>query len=107
MPVQEFLENIANELFCNSLDAERRAAQVKKWESTKVTHIATASLNNLCARFTRQRQEQSLAIDAAMKRLRTCRKMRVTSFQWQDSDDVRPQGRPFKIIPAMHPNSDD
>ena len=36
--VQEFLEKIAINLLCHSLDAERKAAQVKHWESTKVTH---------------------------------------------------------------------
>ena len=31
-PVQELLEQICNQLLCHSLDAERKAAQVKRWE---------------------------------------------------------------------------
>ena len=100
-PVQEFLEMIANEIVSNSLDAERRAAQVKQWESTKVTHIAMASLNNISARFAREREKQNQAINDAMKRLRQCRKMRVTSPQWQNSD-LRPKGRPFASPMASH-----
>ena len=42
-PVQDFLEQIANDLLSHSLDAERRAAQVKRWESREVTRIATDS----------------------------------------------------------------
>ena len=79
-PVQDFLEQIANDILSHSLDAERRAAQVKRWESTKVTHIATASLNNICARFAKEREKKSLAIDAALKRLRRARKTRVSSI---------------------------
>ena len=94
-PVQGFLEQIANDLLSHSLDAERRAAQVKHWESTKVTHIATASLNNICARFAHERENKSLAIDAALKRLQKARKSRVESILWKNSD-LRPDGIRFE-----------
>ena len=101
-PVQECLEQIANELLTNSLDAERRAAQVKRWESANFTHIATASLNNICARFAKDREKKSLAIDAALKRLRRVRKTRVSSVLWKDSD-VRPDGIPFGADSDVRP----
>ena len=54
-PIQEFLEKISNELLCHSLDAERKAAQVKHREGRKVTNLATASLNNRCVRLATER----------------------------------------------------
>ena len=54
-PVQDFLEDVANGLFCHSLDVERRGAQVKHWESSKVTHIGTAS----CAKYMRAVRERA------------------------------------------------
>ena len=77
--VQEFLEQICKELLCHSLDVERKVAQVKLWESSKVTHIATASQNNICARFAKDREEKSEAIDRAFKALRKARKMRTSN----------------------------
>ena len=78
-----------------------RAAQVKRWESTEVTHIATASLNNICAMFAKEREKKSLAIDAALKRLRRARKTRVSSILRKDSE-VRPAGIPFEKKNAAH-----
>ena len=70
VPVQEFLELISHELFLHSLEVERRAAQVKQWEGSKVTHIATASCNNICVRFAKERETKALAIEDAMEKLR-------------------------------------
>ena len=94
-PVQEFLNQIADQLLVHSLDAERKAAQTKRWESTKVTHIATASLNNISVRFAKQRESKSLAIEQALQKLRQVQRIRVTSIAWKDND-LRPHGCRFE-----------
>jgi hypothetical protein len=53
--VQVLLEQISMALLTHSLAVEREAAHVKKWGSSKLTHVSTASLNNICVRFARQR----------------------------------------------------
>ncbi len=40
-PVQAMLNRLAELLMVHSLDVERRHAEVKKWESSKLKHIAT------------------------------------------------------------------
>ena len=94
-PVQNFLEQICHKLLCHSLDAERKAAQVKQWEGRKVTHIATASLNNICARFAKEREAKSLAIERAIFKLRKVQNMRGTSIAWKD-ESLRPDGIRFQ-----------
>ena len=81
-PVQELLQQICNQLLCHSLDVERKVAQVKLWETSKVTHIATASQNNICARFAKDREEKSLAIGHALTALRKAKMRRSTN--WKD-----------------------
>ena len=95
LPVQEFLEQFCTELLTHSLDVERKAAHVKQWESSKVIHIATASLNNICVRAAKVRQQHALLIEGAMKRLRRLRKTSSGSLAWKD-DDVRPHGLRFQ-----------
>ena len=50
-PVQEMLDRLVEILLTNSLEAERRHAQIKKWEGSKLTHISTASRNAIATRF--------------------------------------------------------
>ena len=83
-PVQDFLEDVANGLLCHSLEVERRGAQVKHWESSKVTHIATASCNNICVRFAKEREAKALAIEAAMEKLRKAKYMNTTALSWKN-----------------------
>ena len=101
--VQELLEQICKKLVCHSLDVERKAAQVKRWETTKVTHIATASQNNISARFAKEREEKSLAIERALKALRRAQKMRITSYNWTNE---RPDGIRFKKGNTFNSSSD-
>ena len=103
-PVQNFLEQICHKLLCHSLDAERKAAQVKKWESRKVTHIATASLNNICARFSKEREAKSLAIQRAILKFRKVQKTRRTSIAWKD-ESLRPDGIRFQPRNTFHSDS--
>ena len=90
-------------MLCHSLDVERKAAQVKQWESTKLTHIAQASLLNICSRFSAEREQKAVAIDAALKRLRQAKKMRTTSLFWKSE---RPDGIRFKRGNTFNSNAD-
>jgi len=89
--VQAFLEQVCSAGLCTSLSAERRHAEAKQWESTKVTHIATASRDLQCARFSKQREYQALKIHEAERHLRRLRKVRTTSLAWEH-DCLRPEG---------------
>ena len=95
-PVQELLEQICNQLLCHSLDAERKAAQVKRWESNKVRDIATASMNNICARFCKEREAKALAIEDAARRLRRLRRVNKQSLLWKIEGQA-PIGCPFDL----------
>ena len=104
-PVQEFIEQLCNHMLCHSLDAERKAAQVKHWESSKVVHIGTASMHNICCRFAKQREEKALAISAAAKRVRQLRYTNRSSNAWKLS---RPAGitfQPGSENPKISPSS--
>ena len=52
-PVKGVLNKLATIMLSNSLEAERRAAQTKKWEGSDLTHIATASRSAISARHLR------------------------------------------------------
>ena len=58
------------------------------WETSKVTHIATASQQNICARFAKERAEKSVAIDRALKALRKAKMMKSSNAGWK-SDGIR------------------
>ena len=88
--VQGLLEQISMTLLTHSLAVEREAAHVKRWESSKVTHVATASLNNICVQFSRERDGKARAIDAAMDNMKKIRKRRNTCFKM--NDESRPLG---------------
>ena len=94
-PVQDLLEQICREILCHSLDVERRAAQAKHWETSKITHIATASRNTICVRYAMEREAKALALVDAMKKLQHARKMTSTALAWRDGED-RPVGRPYQ-----------
>lgn len=92
-PLQEFFGRLAEIVLANSLDAERRHAEVKQWEGSKLTHIATASRNALTARFLRWRQQQSDLIEAALMQLRRSLRTNVQALAWQQPHSTwRPQG---------------
>ena len=82
-PVQDMIDRLAEIMLANSLDAERRHAQVKKWEGSKLTHIATASRNAISMRFLRWRQEQSQLIDSCTNEIRKVMRTNLQSLAWQ------------------------
>ena len=64
------MDKLAEILLANSLEAERRPAQVKKWEDSKLTHVAVASRNQITTRFLRWRQVQRELVEARTAELR-------------------------------------
>ena len=82
-PVQDMIDRLAEIMLANSLEAERRHAQVNKLEGSKLTHIATASRNAISMRFLRWRQEQSQLIDSCTNELRKVVRTNLQSLAWQ------------------------
>ena len=91
-PVQAIFNRLAEVMLANSLAAERASAQVKKWETSKLTHIAIASRNAMTTRFLRWRVAQCEAIEAALKKLRKAERTNVTALAWQQAGAARPRG---------------
>jgi len=68
--VQDFLEAFVLHLEGTSLPAERKFAQVKKWETSRLVDVQTASENSLLQAFARERELASKEVDAALKEQR-------------------------------------
>ena len=54
--VQDFLEGFVLQLEGTSLTVERKFAQIKKWETSRLTDVATASENNILQTHARERE---------------------------------------------------
>lgn len=76
----------------SSLPVERRHSEVKKWEASKLTHIAAASRNAIAMRFLRWREEQCLKVDAKQKELRRSVRSNLQSLAWKHASANRPAG---------------
>ena len=77
------LNKLAETMLANSLPAERRHAEVKMWEASKLTHIATASRNAITMRFLRWRLEMCQLIAFYDKEVRTSVRANMQSLAWQ------------------------
>ena len=89
--VQDLLDGICLVAMANSLPVERRHSEVKKWEASKLTHIAAASRNAIAMRFLRWRGEQCLLVDAKQKELRRSVRTNLQSLAWKEVEN-RPVG---------------
>ena len=69
-PVQDLLEQLGIVTLASSLPVERAHAETKKWEGSKLTHIAVASRNAICMRFLKWREEQCLLVASKRQALR-------------------------------------
>ena len=90
--VQELLDGICLVTMASSLPVERRHAEIKKWESSKLTHIAAASRNAIAMRFLRWREVQCRQVEAKQKDLRRTVRSHVGSLAWKDAGQNRPAG---------------
>lgn len=80
--VQAFLERLVVTLFVTSLEAERKAAQVKMSVARKLSHIATISRNLICAGYQRWRMTRAAAVDEAAGRLRRAIRTNESALAW-------------------------
>lgn len=91
-PVQELLDQFCHVSLASSLPVERSHSEVKKWEASKLTHIAVASRNAICMRFLKWRQEQCEAVACKQQALRRAVRTNLQSLAWQASPANRPAG---------------
>ena len=62
-PVQDMLDKLAELLLANALPAERKFAEVKQWEGSKLSHIASASRDAIATRYMRWRDGMCDALE--------------------------------------------
>ena len=90
--VQDLLDGICEVVMASSLPVERRHNEIKKWEASKLTHIASASRNAIVMRFLKWREEQCQTLDAKQKELRRVVRTNLQSLAWKDAPQNRPAG---------------
>ena len=94
-PIQFFMQQICEEALSTSLPCERRLGEVKQWETSRSTNIATASRNMIAVRFAKQREQLSNELAVATRKLRRARMYSVTSYKWEADLASRPRGVPW------------
>ena len=90
--VQELLDKLAEVLLTHSLDVERRHAEVKQWEASKLSHIATVSRNAMTTRYLRWRNEMVDALQHHTRSVRRSVRTNIQALGWQQPATVRPVG---------------
>ena len=101
-PVQAMLDRLAAILLTNSLEAERRHAQVKKWEGSKLTHISRASGNAIATRFLRWRQLHCELFARTERDIQKLVRSNVQALIWKQpgAEACRPVGARFSAVGA-------
>ena len=79
----------------HSLEAERRHAEIKNWESSKLKHITTASRNAIIKRHLMEREAKCDLLAAARRELHKLARTNVQALAWQQPDAIRPVGQLF------------
>ena len=69
-PLQDFLEEYCLRLEATSLPVERKFAQIKKWETSRLVDVQTASENSILQAFSRERELASKEVNDALKEQR-------------------------------------
>ena len=94
-PAQAMLNRLTQLLMVHSIDAERRHAEVKKWESSKLKHITTAPRNAIIKRHLRWRQEQCDLLTSLQAEINKLTRTHVNALVWQQPHAARPAGKWF------------
>ena len=96
-PVQAMLDRLAEVLLTTSLEVERRHAQIKKWEGSKLVHIANASRNAIATRFLRWRTQQCDHLATLERGLHKLVRTNLQALRWSQPAVVanRPAGVKF------------
>ena len=89
------LDRLVEILLTNSLEAERRHAQVKKWETSKLAHLATASRNAIATRLLRGRQMQCDLLAATEREMQKLVRTNLQALAWKQLDACRLVGHRF------------
>ena len=92
-PIQGFLQQLGEEALSTSLDVERQLGQVKQWEMSKSTNIATASRNMIVVRFANNREKLVAKVAAATRRLQRAMRLKCTSMAWKADPQAAPVGK--------------
>jgi hypothetical protein len=79
-PVQRFIHQLCEEALASSLPVERRLGEVKQWETSRSTNIATASRNMLIVRYAKQRERLAQDLAAAMQKFRRAQRTNLQSL---------------------------
>ena len=78
--VQGPIYQLCEETLASSLPVERRLGQVKQWETSRSTNIATSSRDMLVVRYAKQRDRLAQVLAASMRKLRRAQKTTVGSM---------------------------
>ena len=90
--LQNFMSEVVDELVASSMEVERRHAHVKKWETSKVSNISTASRNLICARFAAWRDHAAHTLANAAEKLERARRCGASAIACQQHPTLMPQG---------------
>ena len=96
-PAQAMIDRLVQILLATSLEVERRHAQIKKWETSKVTHIATASRNAIAMRFLRWRKLQCDLLASAERDVKKITRTNLHALAWKQPAAARPVGVRFAV----------
>ena len=96
-PAQAMLDRLVEILLTTSLEVERRHAQIKKWEGSKLVHIANASRNAIATRFLRWRTQQCDHIAKLQRDYHKLVRTNLQALRWSEPAVVayRPVGVRF------------
>ena len=92
-PVQDMLDNTFARATASSLDVERKHAEARRWETSKLTHVATAARNCFLQRYLRERLQASKLFEQAQRNVRRASHVATTSLEWETQPQARPFGR--------------
>lgn len=90
--VQGALESFFCRATISTLEVERRHAQARRWEGTKLTHVAVASRKCFLQRYARERREHSEAFARAEESLRRAKYSHTQNLVWERQGSAVPQG---------------
>ena len=91
-PVQDLFEEMCVVTLATSLPVERRHNEIKKWEASKLTHIASASRNAIAMRFLKWREEHCHTLHAKQAALRRAVRTNLQALAWAEQPESRPVG---------------
>ena len=80
--VQALLGHVHSVLLLHSLDAERKAAEVKLREDRNISLLSNVSRELLCRRFTMQREKMAKPIEDAAQQLRKLMRSSWNARAW-------------------------